>query len=296
MQGALGSGEMESWARAGSRSDSIRSVDGFSDVECHLGDARECGDNARRSATHRPPRGCLRLPAQARNARCHPARRAHDPAGRTGAGPECRDAPPQLQRRRAADQWRRYRHRGSLSRRRLGYAGPDAVSLPVLRQPRSDPGHAARQAADAVRPDGAALVQPQHPPPGPAQHPRPLRHRQCVLLGLARSQHDLFVGPVRREHHGPHGRADQQISPPRRGARPEAGPEAARDRLRLGRLRRIRRQDFWRTRRWPHDLDRAARLRAQAHPRGGPRRARSRSGCRIIATSGIATTGSLRSR
>ena len=45
---------------------------------------------------------------------------------------------------------------------------------------------------------------------GPPQHLRPLRSRQCVLLGLARPEHDLFLGAVRGRH--------ATIWPPRRPA------------------------------------------------------------------------------
>ena len=45
-----------------------------------------------------------------------------------------------------------------------------------------------------------ALVQPQHQAPGAPQHPCPLRHRQRVLLGMARSEHDLLLGLVRGTH------------------------------------------------------------------------------------------------
>src|SRR6201993_204151 len=78
-----------------------------------------------------------------------------------------------------------------------GPPGPYAFPVSFLRHPRPDPGHARRQAPRALRPDGPALVQPQHPPPGAPQHLCPLRYRQRLLFGLARSEHDLFLGALR---------------------------------------------------------------------------------------------------
>ncbi len=96
----------------------------------------------------------------------------------------------------AAAQWRRHRHRRGLPAARVGHPGPDPVPLHFLRQPRPDPGDAWQQAADALRADDPPLVQPQHPHPVAPQHPCPLRYRQLVLFGVARSEHDLFVGAV----------------------------------------------------------------------------------------------------
>ena len=56
-----------------------------------------------------------------------------------------------------------------------------------------------RQAGGALRPARAALVQPQHQAPGAPQHLRALRHRQRLLFGLARSEHDLLLGAVTRK-------------------------------------------------------------------------------------------------
>ena len=152
----------------------------------------------------------------------------------------------------------------------MGHARPDAVPLSVLRQSRLDPDHAERQAADALRPDRPALVQPQHQAAGAPQHLRALRHRQRLLFGLARSEHDLFLGAVRGRHRGSDRGAEQQIPPACRSDRPAARPEAAGDRLRLGRLCRIRRQDLWREGGRADHQQGAARFRAGRIHEGRP--------------------------
>ena len=150
----------------------------------------------------------FRLEAATRHARRHAARRPHGATRRQRAGTGGRDEALQLRLCLAAAQRRRHRHRRSLSARRMGHARPDAVSLSVLRQSGLDADDARRQAADALRPDRPALVQPQHQAAGAPQHLRPLRHRQRLLFGVARSEHDLFLGPVRGRHAGSHRRAD----------------------------------------------------------------------------------------
>ena len=49
----------------------------------------------------------------------------------------------------------------------------------------------------------ASLAQPQHQAAGAQEHPRALRPRQRLLFGLARSEHDLFVGAVRHRQRRP---------------------------------------------------------------------------------------------
>ena len=89
---------------------------------------------------------------------------------------------------------------------------------------------------------------------------------------------------------------DQQISPACGSNRPAARPEAARDRLRLGRLCRIRRQDYG-ANVVGLTISKEQRDFAQApHPQGRALPRRSRSGCRTIATSAASTTASPRSR
>ncbi len=76
----------------------------------------------------------------------------------------------------------------------------------------------------------------------------------------------------RGSHPGSDGRAKQQISPACRSHRSAARPEAAGDRMRLGRLCGICRQDLWRQGGRSHDQQRTARLCAGAHPGRRPRR------------------------
>ena len=84
---------------------------------------------------------------------------------------------------------------------------------------------------------------------------------------------------------GPDRGAKQQIPAARRSDRSAARPEAAGNRLRLGRLCRVCRQDVRRQGRRPHHQQGAARFRASAHPGGRASATASRSGCRTIATS-----------
>ena len=183
--------------RAGHRATSF---DGSADAGPDLRDPRQCRGDAAGPAAPGPAGARLRLEAAARHPRRHAARRPHRPAGRRRAGPGGGDDALQLRLCLAASERRRHRHRRGLSARRMGHARPDPVPLSVLRQSRPDPGHAGRQAADALCPDRPALVQPQHQAAGAPQHLRPLRHRQCVLLGVARPEHDLFLGAVRGRH------------------------------------------------------------------------------------------------
>ena len=76
----------------------------------------------------------------------------------------------------------------------------------------------------------------------------------------------------------------------------QARPETAGDRLRLGRLCRICRENLWRQGGRAHHQQGAARFRAGAHPATPASTTRSRSGCRTIATSATSMTGSPRSR
>ena len=130
-----------------------------------------------------------------------------------------------------------------------------------------------------------------------AQHPRALRPRQRVLFGVARSEHDLLVGALRRRH--------ARTWPPRRHNKYRRLAEAidlqpGQNVLEIGcgwgGFAEYRRQDLRRQGRRADDQQRAARLRPQAHSGGGPRRQASRSGCRTIATSAATTTASHRSR
>src|SRR6266850_1908147 len=86
---------------------------------------------------------------------------------------------------------------------------PDLTQF--LRQSRSHPADARRQSADALYPDREALVQPKYQTAGAQEHLCALRHRQRLLFGLARSEHDLFLGAVRGAHSRSRGGAEQQI-------------------------------------------------------------------------------------
>ena len=193
-------------------------------------------------------------------------------------------------------QRRRHRHCRSLSARRMGHARSDAVPLSVLRQSRPDADDARRQAADALRPDRPALVQPQHQAAGAPQHLRALRHRQRVLFGVARSEHDLFLGPVRGRHAGPDRRADttstaglpkRSICSPARSCWRSAAAGAALPNM-------PPRHSAPRSSGSPSARSSAiSRRRAFTKPASATR---SRSGCRTIATSATTMTGSPRSR
>ncbi len=91
-------------------------------------------------------------------------------------------------------------------------------------------------------------------------------------------------------------RAKQQISPACRSHRSAARPEAAGDRLRLGRLCGICRQNLRRQGGRSHHQQGTARFRAGSAFRTPASATRSKSGCRTIATSATAMTGSPRSR
>src|ERR1700722_3311906 len=134
------------------------SGDESANASADFSNTRQCGEGALRSA---PPGSVgieLRIEAAARNAGRDPSRRPHTAAGRHGAGPCGGDDALQLRFCVAASERRRYRHRRGLSAWRMGHSGPHAVSLSLLRQSRPHSGDAWQQAADALRPDRAALV------------------------------------------------------------------------------------------------------------------------------------------
>ena len=91
-------------------------------------------------------------------------------------------------------------------------------------------------------------------------------------------------------------RAKQQVPPAGRSHRPAARPEIAGDRLRLGRLCRIRRQDLRRQGGRAHHQQGAARFRAGAYPGRRPRRPGRYPAAGLSRRTRPTTTGSRRSR
>ena len=134
---------------------------------------------------------------------------------------------------------------------------------------------------DPQPPDGAA---------GPPERRRPLQHRQRPVRANARQPHDLLVrllAPCRRPRRGPGAQAGADLPQ----AAPGARNEAARHRLRLGRLRPVRGH---RARRAGHRCD--SRWRAGPAGPGHLRRpVRRHPRVRLPRRAGAASTGSCRS-
>ena len=101
----------------------------------------------------------------------------------------------------------------------------------------------------APPPDAAARALParplraraQHARAQPARHRRPLRPRQRAVRADARPDDDVLERPLPAARHDARGGVGRQARPGLREARPRARRPRARDRHRLGRLRRPRR-------------------------------------------------------
>ena len=101
---------------------------------------------------------------------------------------------------------------------------------------------------------GAASAAAEHARRQPAQHRRPLRPRQRLLRRLARPDDDLLLRAVRRRRGRSRGGAARQVPQSRPEIAARARPDGARDRLRLGRLRRHRGEGIRRQGDRDHDL------------------------------------------
>src|SRR4051794_33761251 len=125
-------------------------------------------------------------------------------------------------------------------------------------------GRAARPRAPAPR--AAAAPQPaQRPVARAPQHLVPLRPRQRALRADARRDDDLLVRDLRVAGAVARRRAARKVRAALPRAEARTRGSRARDRLRLGRLRRARRHAARLQRHRPDDLARAGDLRPHAH-------------------------------
>ena len=139
-------------------------------------------------------------------------------------------------------------------------------------------------------------VHAQHAAAQPQGHRRPLRPRQRAVRADARPHAHVLVRRLRAPRRDARGGLARQARDGVREARPRPARPRARDRHRLGRLRRLRRDHARLQGHHDHDLQGAARRRRAARQRGRRRAPRRPPARRLPRPRAAPTTSSSRSR
>ena len=155
---------------------------------------------------------------------------------------------------------------------------------------------ALRPPTGGSRVPGEAPRPPAQPAPRPQRDLVPLRPEQRVLLADPRAADGLLVRLPLLAGAAARGGAVRQAVAGLPQARPRAGHDAARRRLRLGLAVAARRRALRRAGHRHHDRGRAEALHRPADPRARPRGPGRRSSSATTATASASTTPSARSR